>query len=105
MTRTLTIAGAPNLKRSSMLARLSTLTAFLLGTLLLDFTASRAAAQDAQICFDAADKVTDGGKLEDGERKAAHEACQRALAATASVVQKYQLQEADFDVTGTRPKN
>jgi hypothetical protein len=27
-----------------------------------------------------------------------------ARAATSSVVQKYQLQEADFDVTGTRPK-
>ena len=39
-----------------------------------------ASAQDAQICFDAADKVTDGGKLEDAERRAAHEACQRALA-------------------------
>ena len=63
-----------------------------------------ASAQDAQICFDAADKVTDGGKLEDAERQAAHEACQRALAETSSVVQKYQLQEADFDVTGTRPK-
>lgn len=63
-----------------------------------------ASAQDAQLCFDAADKVTDGGKLDDAERRAAHEACQRALAATASVVQKYHLQEADFDVTGTRPK-
>jgi hypothetical protein len=88
-----------------MLARLSILSAFLLAALSLDSTASRAAAQDAQICFDAADKVTDGGNLEDAERRAAHEACQRALAETSSVVQKYQLQEADFDVTGTRPKN
>jgi hypothetical protein len=37
-------------------------------------------AQDAQICFDAADKVTDGGTLQDAERQAAHAACQRALA-------------------------
>jgi hypothetical protein len=88
-----------------MLARYSTLPAIALAALLLGFTASQAVAQDAQICFDAADKVTDGGKLEDAERQAAHEACQRALADTSSVVQKYQLQEADFDVTGTRPKN
>jgi len=81
----------------------------LLPTLALGVLASALAplsalAQDAQICFDAADKVTDGGTLEDAERQAAHAACQRALAATSSVVQKYQLQEADFDVTGTRPK-
>ena len=48
--------------------------------------------------------MTDGGKLEDAERQVAHEPCERALAETSSVVQKYQLQEADFDVTGTRPK-
>jgi hypothetical protein len=88
-----------------MLARNSTLPAVALAALLLGLTASRAAAQDAQLCFDAADKVTDGGKLDDAERQAAHAACQRALADTSSVVQKYQLQEADFDVTGTRPKN
>jgi len=28
-----------------------------------------------------------------------------ALADTSSAVQKYQIQEADFDITGTRPKN
>ena len=49
--------------------------------------------------------MTEGGKLEEKEKQAAHEACQRALAATSSVVQKYHLQEADFAITGTRPKN
>ncbi|MGZ8399985.1 MAG: hypothetical protein ACXWVI_01595 [Methyloceanibacter sp.] len=88
-----------------MLARTLTVPMLAVAVLALAFAPARASAQDAQICFDAADKVTDGGKLEDAERQAAHEACQRALAATASVVQKYQLQEADFDVTGTRPKN
>lgn len=73
--------------------------------LLLAFAPGAAWAQDAQICFDAADKVTDGKALEEKEKEAAHEACQRALATTSSVVQKYQLQESDFDITGTRPKN
>ncbi len=59
-----------------------------------------ALAQDFQICFDAADKVTDGDTLKETEKQAAHEACQRALADTSSVVQKYQLQEADFDILG-----
>lgn len=86
-----------------MLARNLTL----LSLLVVAFAAAAepARAQDMQICFDAADKVTDGGTLEGAEKQAAHEACQRALAATSSVVQKYHLQEADFDVTGTRPKN
>ena len=55
-------------------------------------------AQDMQICYDTADKVTEGGMIEEAERQAAHEACQRALAQTSSVVQKYHLQEADFDI-------
>jgi hypothetical protein len=61
-------------------------------------------AQDAQLCFATADRVTSGDKLEDQEKQAAHEACLRALADTGNVVQKYQLQEADFDIMGTRPK-
>jgi hypothetical protein len=61
-------------------------------------------AQDAWLCLSTADRVTSGDKLEDQEKQAAHEACQRALADTGNVVQKYHLQEADFDITGTRPK-
>ena len=86
-----------------MLARTLILT-LVLAVLASALEPGSAFAQDAQICFDAADKVTDGGTLEDAERQAAHAACQRALADTSSVVQKYQLQEADFDVTGTHPK-
>ena len=63
-----------------------------------------ARAQDMQICYDTADKVTEGGTVEEAERTAAHEACQRALAQTSSVVQKYHLQEADFDIVGRPPK-
>ena len=74
-------------------------------TAIFAFAAGTARAQDMQICFDAADKVTEGATLAEAEKQAAHEACQRALAETSSVVQKYQLQEADFDITGTRPKN
>jgi hypothetical protein len=87
-----------------MLVKNLTFALLISAALALTFATASASALDAQICFDAADKVTDGGTLEEEEKKAAHEACQRALAATASVVQKYQLQEADFDVTGTRPK-
>lgn len=64
-----------------------------------------ALAQDAAICFQTADRVTSGETVQENEKQKAHEACLRALAATSSVVQKYQLQEADFDIMGTRPKN
>jgi len=43
--------------------------------------------------------------VSDEEKRLAHEACQRALADTSSIVQKYHLQEADIDITGTRPEN
>jgi hypothetical protein len=76
------------------------LTLLVLVALSLAFAPEPALAQDFQICFDAADKVTEGGKIDETEKQAAHEACQRALAETSSVVQKYQLQEADFDIMG-----
>lgn len=63
-----------------------------------------AQAQDVAICFDTADRVVDGETVDEATKQAGHEACQRALAQTSSVVQKYHLQEADFDITGTRPE-
>lgn len=66
--------------------------------------ASPALAQDAQNCFAAADRTKDGPALDDSEKQAAHQACLRALADSGNVVQKYHLQEADFDIMGTRPK-
>ena len=45
-----------------------------------------------------------GDALDNAEKKKAHEACLRARSDTSSIVQKYQLQEADFDITATRPK-
>jgi hypothetical protein len=61
-------------------------------------------AQDMQICFAAADRLKDGETLADADKRTAHEACLRALSDTSSIVQKYQLQEADFDIMGNRPK-
>ena len=46
----------------------------------------------------------EGGPITEEEKRAGHEACQRALAETASIVQKYHLQEADFDIVGRPPK-
>jgi len=63
-----------------------------------------AVAQDMQLCFAASDRVKDGETLADAEKLAAHEACLRALSDTSSIVQKYQLREADFDIMGNRPK-
>ena len=71
--------------------------------LLVAATVTPAFAQDAQKCFAASDKVKDGDTLDEAERRAAHDACMRALADTSSIVQKYHLQEADFDIMGTRP--
>ena len=85
-----------------MLARSLTLLTILgLG---LAFNARPALAQDMEICFATADRVTDGEKVEAEDKRAGHEACQRALAATSSVVQKYQIQEADFDIVGRPPQ-
>jgi len=68
-------------------------------------TVSRPAhAQDMQICYDTADKVTDGGMIDEAEKQKAHQACQRALAETSSIMQKYHLQEADFGILGRPPK-
>jgi hypothetical protein len=62
-------------------------------------------AQDAETCFAMADRIATGVTVEDDTKRAAHEACLRAFATSSNVVQKYHLQEADDDITGTRPKN
>lgn len=64
-----------------------------------------ASAQDIDLCFETADRVAEGENVPEADKRAGHEACQRALAATASIVQKYQIQEADFDILGMRPKS
>jgi hypothetical protein len=62
-------------------------------------------AQDADLCLVVAGRIDDGREVSDEEKRLAHEACMRALADTSSIMQKYQLQEADFDITGARPKD
>jgi hypothetical protein len=76
----------------------------LLAATFVALVAAPAHAQDAQICFDTADRVTEGNTVTDAEKQKGHEACLRALSDTASVVDKYHLQEADFDIMGNRPK-
>ena len=63
-----------------------------------------ALAQDMQIVFRRlrpGEGWRDAGRH--GEAHQAHAACLRAFSDTSSIVQKYQLQEADFDIIG-RPK-
>jgi hypothetical protein len=71
---------------------------------MLAFGASPALAEDAATCFATADRVAGGEAVDDAAKKEGHEACQRALAQTSSIVQKYHLQEADFDIMGRPPK-
>lgn len=59
-----------------------------------------ASVQDATLCLMTAERVDAGETLTDAEKAEAHEACIRALSATASVIQKHQFQEADFAITG-----
>jgi hypothetical protein len=70
----------------------------------LALSSAPAHAQDAQICFATADRVTGGDTVTDAEKQKGHEACLRAFSDTASIMDKYHLQEADFDIMGNRPK-
>jgi hypothetical protein len=81
-----------------MLARRTTLLAVLVVSLVLTSRAAR--AQDIDLCFATADRVAGGETVSDAEKEAGHKACQAALAATASIVQKSQIQDADYDIVG-----
>jgi hypothetical protein len=70
---------------------------------MLALAASPASAEDVATCLGTADRVAGGEAIDEAAKKEGHEACQRALAETSSIVQKYQLQEADFDIVG-RPQ-
>ena len=78
----------------------------LLLTLALTFLTMPALAgpSDFDTCLDAGDKAKVQGPLGEEEKRAAHEACQRALSDSSSVVMKYHLQEADFDILGRPPR-
>jgi hypothetical protein len=90
-----------NLERRRMSSR--NLGLVFLAGLLLAASSAPALAQDAQKCFAASERVKEGDALDDAEKRAAHDACMRALADSSNIVQKYHLQEADFDVMGNRP--
>ncbi len=81
-----------------MLFRSSLLLA--VAVLAMAFPVWRAEAQDIDTCFAIADRLTNGEEVTAAEKEAGHKACQAALAATASIVQKSQIQEADFDIVG-----
>ena len=82
-----------------MRARYLTLAAFVVALLALE--ARPAHAQDIEICFATADRVAGGGEqVSAADKEAGHKACQAALAATSSIVQKSQIQDADFDIVG-----
>jgi len=80
----------------------------LLGIALITTTAASrpmpavASPVDGNACFAAAERVEAGETLSAAEREEAHQACRRAISATASVLQKYQFDEADFVITGKR---
>jgi hypothetical protein len=95
------LAGGNLEKRRMSFRRLSSM---ILAGLVLAASFTPALAQDVQKCFAAAERVKDGDTLDDAEKRAAHDACMRALADSSNIVQKYHLQEADFDIMGNRPK-
>ena len=61
-------------------------------------TAAR--AQDTDPCFSVADRIARGEEVTATDKEAGHKACQAALAASSSVVQKSEIQDADFDIVG-----
>jgi len=63
-----------------------------------------ASPADGSTCFAAAERIDAGESLSPAEREEAHQACRRAISLTASVLQKYQRDEADFVITGKRHK-
>jgi hypothetical protein len=81
-----------------------TLTLLTLAALSDAFLPREALAQDVALCFFTAERVANGERVEDEDKRAGHEVCQRALAQTSSIVQKYQIQEADFEIVGRPPK-
>ncbi len=90
------------LEKARVLSRSAILPALIAA--MLAFAARAAPAEDVGTCFATADRVAGGEAVDDAAKKEGHEACQRALAATSSIVQKYHLQEADFDIVGRPAK-
>jgi hypothetical protein len=67
-------------------------------------SAGVARAQEIETCYATADRVTNGDTVSAEDKEAGHKACQSALEATSSIVQKSQIQDADFDIIGRPAK-
>jgi hypothetical protein len=55
---------------------------------------------DIDTCLDAGYRSKTKGPLGEDEQRVGHEACQRALTESSNIMEKYGLQEADFDIVG-----
>ena len=75
-----------------------------LAAALVAVSAGVARAQEIETCYATADRVTNGDTVSAEDKDAGHKACQAALEATSSIVQKSQIQDADFDIIGRPPK-
>ena len=87
----------PHLTEAAMLVRYSL---WLAGVGVALALPAVARAQDIDTCFAVADRVARGEEVTAADKEAGHKACQAALAASSSVVQKSQIQDADFDIVG-----
>ncbi|MGC1711887.1 MAG: hypothetical protein WA717_09870 [Methyloceanibacter sp.] len=75
-----------------------------LAAALVAVSAGVARAQEIETCYATADRVTNGDTVSAEDKDAGHKACQAALEATSSIVQKSQIQDADFDIIGRPAK-
>jgi len=60
---------------------------------------------DSDTCLDAGYRSKSKGPLGEDEKRTAHEACQRAMSDSSNIMEKYGLQEADFDIVGRQPND
>lgn len=67
---------------------------------LLALSSAPVLASDFDTCLDTADQAKAQGPLAEDVKRGAHEACQRALADSSNIMNKYLIQEADFDIIG-----
>ena len=75
-----------------------------LAAALVAVSAGIARAQEIETCYATADRVTKGDTVSAEDKEAGRKACQSALEATSSIVQKSQIQDADFDIIGRPAK-
>ena len=67
-----------------------------LAAALVAVSAGVARAQEIETCYATADRVTNGDTVSAEDKDAGHKACEAALEATSSIVQKSQIQRRRF---------